>query len=158
MTDILIRPANENDIEPMARWAEAMAWETECKRLNPDAIRRGILAGFKDPERARYYIAQAGDELAGTLMITFEWSDWRCAWWWWIQSVYVAPNHRRKGVYRALHKHVQALAKARDDVCGLRLYVERDNIRAQRTYETLGMRDAGYRMYVTAFDRTKPQP
>ena len=86
-------------------------------------------------------------EPVGTLMFTFEWSDWRCAWWWWIQSVYVAPAHRRKGVYRALYAHVLALARSRADVCGLRLYVERENTNAQRTYEFLGMADSGYRMY-----------
>ena len=83
-------------------------------------------------------------------MLTTEWSDWRDGWWWWIQSVYVAPEARRGGVYRALYAHVLALAGERDDVCGLRLYVERENVNAQRTYEFLGMADAGYRMYEKA--------
>ena len=83
---------------------------------------------------------------AGTLMLTFEWSDWRCGWWWWIQSVYVVPEQRRRGVYRALYDHVLALARAEPDVCGIRLYVERDNLPALRTYEALGMDDSGYRL------------
>ena len=141
------RPARPDDVSLMARWAEAMAFETEDKQLNPNTVGRGILAALEDPARSQYFIAEIAGEPVGTLMLTYEWSDWRCAWWWWIQSVYVAPGHRRKGVYRALYAHVLALAKAQDDVCGLRLYVERENINAQRTYEFLGMLDAGYRMY-----------
>ena len=144
---VRVRPARPDDVSLMARWAEAMAFETEDKQLNPNTVGRGILAALEDPARSQYFIAEIAGEPVGTLMLTYEWSDWRCAWWWWIQSVYVAPGHRRKGVYRALYAHVLALAKAQDDVCGLRLYVERENINAQRTYEFLGMLDAGYRMY-----------
>lgn len=144
---VRVRPARPDDVLLMARWAEAMAFETEDKQLNPNTVGRGILAALEDPARSQYFIAEIAGEPVGTLMLTYEWSDWRCAWWWWIQSVYVAPGHRRKGVYRALYAHVLALAKAQDDVCGLRLYVERENINAQRTYEFLGMLDAGYRMY-----------
>jgi GNAT superfamily N-acetyltransferase len=87
----------------------------------------------------------------GTLMFTREWSDWRNGDWWWIQSVYVAPEHRRQGVYRALYRHVEQLARATPDVIGLRLYVERDNQRAQQTYTALGMVDAGYRIFEAEF-------
>ena len=107
--------------------------------------------GRELPIHRRFFEQMAALDLdgqpVGTLMVTFEWSDWRCGWWWWIQSVYVAPGHRRKGVYRALYAHVLGLAKLDPEVCGLRLYVERDNINALRTYEFLGMLDAGYRMY-----------
>ena len=145
--DIQVRPADAGDVSLMSRWAEAMAFETENKQLDRELVSRGIAIGVGDPGRARYFMASIDGEPVGTLMLTFEWSDWRCAWWWWIQSVYVAPAHRRKGVYRALYGHVQDLARAESDVCGLRLYVERENINAQRTYEFLGMVDAGYRMY-----------
>ena len=145
--DIQVRPATETDVSLMARWAEAMAFETENKQLDRELVARGIAIGVADPARARYFMATIAGEPVGTLMLTFEWSDWRCAWWWWIQSVYVAPAHRRKGVYRALYGHVQDLARAESDVCGLRLYVERENTNAQRTYEFLGMVDSGYRMY-----------
>ena len=142
-----VRPARRDDVSLMARWAEAMALETEDKQLKPDTLRRGIKLAVDDPTRGLYFIADIAGEPVGTLMLTYEWSDWRCGWWWWIQSVYVVPAHRRKGVYRALYAHVLAIAKARDDVRGLRLYVERENSNAQRTYELLGMLDAGYRMY-----------
>lgn len=144
---IRIRAARHDDLTLMARWAEAMAFETEHKHLNPDTVSRGLLRALEDPGRGRYFMAEIAGEPVGTLMLTYEWSDWRCGWWWWIQSVYVAPEHRRKGVYRALYAHVLALAKLDPEVCGLRLYVERENINAQRTYEFLGMLDAGYRMF-----------
>jgi len=111
--------------------------------------------------RARYFIAMRQADVAGretvslpvgTLMLTDEWSDWRNGWWWWIQSVYVAPDHRRRGVYAALHRHVEALARATPGVVGLRLYVERDNARAQETYAALGMVDAGYAVFEQAFE------
>lgn len=84
---------------------------------------------------------------AGTLMLTFEWSDWRNGLWWWIQSVYVEPSQRRGGVFAALYRHVETLARAAPGVIGLRLYVEHANAAAQRTYAALGMHDAGYRIY-----------
>lgn len=152
-----IRAARPDDAALLAQWAIAMAWETEHKRLDPDTVHRGVRAAFEQPARGLYFIAECVvDGVAipvGTLMITYEWSDWRCGDWWWIQSVYVAPEHRRRGVYRALYDHVHALAVARPGVCGLRLYVERDNANAQRTYESLGMRDAGYAMYEDEFVR-----
>lgn len=144
---IAVREATKDDVSLMARWAEAMAFETENKQLDLDTVSRGIGIGVGDPSRSRYFMAEIDGEPVGTLMFTFEWSDWRCAWWWWIQSVYVAPAHRRKGVYRALYAHVLSLASQQADVCGLRLYVERENTNAQRTYEFLGMADSGYRMY-----------
>ena len=132
-----------------------MAQETEGKTLQPDTVRAGIEAGLADPAKARYFIAMhdalAGADTigvpAGTLMLTREWSDWRNGNWWWIQSVYVAAEHRRQGVYQALHSHVAALAQATPGVVGLRLYVERGNAAAQRTYRAMGMADAGYDIY-----------
>lgn len=149
----VIRNATPDDVERMADWAVAMAWETEKKKLDGDTVRRGIRAVFALPGRGRYFIAERGGQPAGTLMITYEWSDWRDGEWWWIQSVYVAPEHRRQGVYAALYAHVKQAAETSADACGLRLYVEHHNANAQRTYESLGMVDAGYRMYEAAFPK-----
>jgi ribosomal protein S18 acetylase RimI-like enzyme len=146
---ILVREARRADLEMLARWAEAMAQETEHKRLDAITVRRGIAVLFDAPARGRYFVAERGGAPAGALMLTHEWSDWRNADWWWIQSVYVDPAQRRHGVYRALHAHVQALAAATSGVCGLRLYVEVDNQVAQRTYAALGMQDARYRVFET---------
>ena len=152
---ILVRPARTDDIAHLAAWAIAMALETEHKRLDQKTVEGGVRAVFDDPGRGRYFIAErtTGDDAVaiGTLMLTHEWSDWRCGDWWWIQSVYVAPDFRRRGAYRALYEHVRALAEVTPRVCGLRLYVERGNVKAQRTYRNMGMHDAGYRMYETEF-------
>ena len=152
-TGFRVRAAHAADAALIAAWNAAMAWETEHKRLDPDTLRAGVAAGLADPAKARYFIAMddaavAGHETigvpVGTLMLTTEWSDWRNGDWWWIQSVYVPAEHRRRGVFAALYRHVEQLARDTPGVIGLRLYVERDNAVAQRTYEALGMRDAGY--------------
>jgi GNAT superfamily N-acetyltransferase len=150
-----IREAGAADAALLARWAQAMALETEQRRLDADTVLAGVVAGLADAAKARYFIAMrdvavAGDELiaepVGTLMLTREWSDWRCGDWWWIQSVYVPEAHRRQGVFAALYRHVEARARAADGVVGLRLYVEDRNAAAQSTYAGLGMADAGYRI------------
>lgn len=146
----IIRAATAQDVPRLRDWAVAMALETEHKALDPGTVEKGILAVLDQPRRGAYFVAERGGEAAGTLMLTYEWSDWRNGDWWWIQSVYVAPQQRRQGVYAALYAHVLAGAKADPAVCGLRLYVERENANAQRTYESLGMVDAGYLMYETA--------
>lgn len=151
MTDILIRPAVEGDIERLVEWGAAMAWETERKRLDIATVTHGVRAGIIDPGKARYFIAERDNQPAGTLMLTFEWSDWRNGQWWWIQSVYVPVEHRRQGVFAALYRHVEQRARATAGVVGLRLYVERDNADAQRTYAAMGMTDAGYRIFEQAF-------
>lgn len=151
-----IRKAHPDDRDLLTQWAQAMAWETERRRLDPDSVRAGIAAGLTDAAKARYFIAMDDAATArsetigvpvGTLMLTTEWSDWRNGDWWWIQSVYVPPEQRRRGVFAALFRHVEQLARQAPGVVGLRLYVERHNATAQRTYATLGMRDAGYLIY-----------
>lgn len=159
-TSLRVREAHGNDCELLARWALAMAWESERKRLDADTVRAGIAAGLADAGKARYFVAMhdaglAGRELVGlpvgTLMLTSEWSDWRNGDWWWIQSVYVPPEQRRRGVFAALYRHVEQAARAHAGVIGLRLYVERANAAARATYARLGMRDAGYAMYEHPF-------
>jgi len=148
MPDALtIRRATVDDTEPLARFTEAMAEETEDKALDPDTVRAGVRAVFDRPEQTFYLVAERDGDVVGSLMITTEWSDWRNADFWWIQSVYVRPEARRTGVYTALHRDVRRRARDADDVCGLRLYVERDNAAAQAAYEELGMGEPPYRMY-----------
>lgn len=155
-----VRDAQSGDAALIARWNVSMAWETEHKQLDPDTVHAGVSAGLADATRSRYFIAMrelpvAGNETiaepVGTLMLTREWSDWRNGEWWWIQSVYVPEAHRRQGVFAALYRHVEALARATDGVIGLRLYVERDNASAQGTYGAMGMVDAGYRVFEAEF-------
>ena len=153
---IRIRAAHPADAAMLADWNAAMALETEDKQLDRDTVHAGVIAGIADPAKARYFVAMedanvAGAETVGipvgTLMLTTEWSDWRNGQWWWIQSVYVPPEHRRKGVFSALYRHVEGLAREAPGVIGLRLFVERGNANAQRTYEALGMQDEGYKVF-----------
>jgi GNAT superfamily N-acetyltransferase len=157
---VRIREAEATDAPLLARWAQAMALETEHKHLDPEVLLAGVVAGIADAAKARYFVAMQDAALAGhetigialgSLMLTREWSDWRNGDWWWIQSVYVEPAHRRQGVFAALYRHVEQQARTTPGVIGLRLYVERDNAVAQRTYAALGMRDAGYAIYEQQF-------
>lgn len=151
----VVRDARPGDAPLLAEWMIAMAWETEHKRLDPDVIAPGVRAVFEQPARGRYFVAECMDAddapaPAACLMLTREWSDWRCGDWWWIQSVYVSPTARRGGVFGALYRDVEGQARANGAV-GLRLYVEWENERAQRTYAALGMQQEHYHMYRTGF-------
>ncbi|MBS0558082.1 MAG: GNAT family N-acetyltransferase [Proteobacteria bacterium] len=144
---IRIRAARVDDVEALATFNAAMAMETEGKSLAAATLRLGVARVLAEPARGFYLIAECADAVAGCLMVTYEWSDWRNGDWWWLQSVYVAPEHRRRGVFRALYAQIERRALENADVVGIRLYVERDNLRAQRTYAALGMAEEGYRMY-----------
>ena len=143
---VSIRTASPADVADLAAWNAAMAWETEHKRLDPERLRRGVGAVLEQPQRGFYLVAEMDGTAVGGLLVTYEWSDWRCGDFWWIQSVYVVPAARRGGVFRALHAAVAERAAAAGAV-GLRLYVETENARAQATYEGLGMQRCHYFMY-----------
>ena len=147
MSNVTIRTATVADAETITAHNLALALEAEQRRLDPETVRTGVRRVLGDPARGVYYVAQLDGKVVGQLLITCEWSDWRDGWLWWIQSVYVAPDVRRQGVYRALHQHVEAQARKQADVRGLRLYVDTANTRAQRVYESLGMRRARYHIY-----------
>jgi GNAT superfamily N-acetyltransferase len=141
---VTIRRGRPHDANVLAEFNALMARETEGKKLDTAVVARGVARVFDDPAKGFYLVAEAGGEVVGQLMVTYEWSDWRDGWFWWVQSVYVRRDHRRRGVFRSLFDEVVRLARAAGDVVGLRLYVERDNARAGATYERLGMTDAGY--------------
>jgi ribosomal protein S18 acetylase RimI-like enzyme len=145
--DVSVRPATPDDLDTLATFNVAMAKETEDKPLDPDTVRAGVRGLFESPSRGFYLVAERDDRLVGSLMITPEWSDWRNGAFWWIQSVYVRPEARRTGVYTALHRDVRRRAREKEEVCGLRLYVERGNETARETYERLGMTETSYRLY-----------
>jgi ribosomal protein S18 acetylase RimI-like enzyme len=148
-TAILVRPAAPSDVDTLATFNVAMAFETEQIALDPGTVRRGVAAVLADPAKGSYRVATRAGAVVGQLMITTEWSDWRCGFWWWIQSVYVAADARRGGVYRALHRSVLEDAERAGDVRGVRLYVEQENTRAQRAYEALGMARGRYLVFET---------
>lgn len=144
---IRVRTASADDTATLVEGNCAMARETESRELDHDRITRGVAKVLADARRGTYYIAEIDGTPAGQMLITTEWSDWRDGWFWWIQSVYVCPAFRGRGVYRALQEHVTRLARATGDVCGLRLYVERENAGARAVYEKLGMTRTSYRLY-----------
>ena len=139
-----IRDARRDDAEFLVAGNIAMALEAEHKRLDPATVARGVRAVLEDPTKGRYFVAERAGQAVGQLMITDEWSDWRNGRFWWIQSVFVLPAARRSGVFRALFRHVEYLARSDSSVCGIRLYVERENERAQATYRHCGLADGGY--------------
>ena len=152
MTDhVKIRDALRSDVKTLIEFNLKMAWETEGKQLDADVLTAGINAAFNNPVHGFYLVAEADGTVAGSLLVTTEWSDWRNGVFWWIQSVYVLPDFRRKGVYRALYREVRERAGQSLQVCGCRLYVERSNHAAQATYNRLGMRDTGYRVFEELF-------
>ena len=148
---IHIRRAAPADFAFIAESNVAMALETEGLALDAARVRAGVGAALADSALGFYLVAEVDGRLAGQLMVTFEWSDWRNGLWWWIQSVYVRPEFRRRGVYRALHRHVAEAARQTGGVCGIRLYVEQDNAIAQQVYESLDMYRTRYRMYEVEF-------
>lgn len=145
--EIKIRIAKAADADSLIEFNQAMALETEGKRLDSKFLRAGVEAVFTDERKGFYVVAETNGEIVGGLMITYEWSDWRNGWFWWIQSVYILPNSRARGVYRKLYEFVKTEAVRRKDVCGFRLYVERENVSAQKVYEKLAMGESHYLMF-----------
>jgi GNAT superfamily N-acetyltransferase len=139
-----IRRAAAGDLDVIARFNAALAWESEHKKLGDAALRRGVRAVLADPHKGFYTLAERAGEVVGQVLVTFEWSDWREGWYWWVQSVYVREDARRGGVFRALFEHLTAVALADPAVIGVRLYVERDNLRARQTYQALGLAEEPY--------------
>jgi ribosomal protein S18 acetylase RimI-like enzyme len=142
-----VRPARPDDLDILVAFEQAMARETESLELDSDTVRTGVAELLTDPTRGRVFLVECNGGPVATLTLTLEWSDWRNAFFWWIQSVYVSPAHRRHGHYRRLHEHVRALAARDPSVCGLRLYVEHENHTAQETYRALGMHETYYRLF-----------
>lgn len=149
---IAVRRAVAADLDTLVRFNMAMAWETEGKALAADTLRRGVRAVLEDAGQGFYLVAEIDRRPAGQLLITTEWSDWRNAWFWWIQSVYVTPEFRCRGVYRAMERRVRREALTAGNVCGLRLYVDRDNRAAQQVYVNLGMVHSNYDLYEVEFE------
>jgi GNAT superfamily N-acetyltransferase len=144
---VTIRPATLNDAPVICEFNRRLALESEAKTLDPTVLASGVAALLSDPARGRYFVAQKGEQVVGQIMITPEWSDWRNAWMWWIESVYVRQDARRQGVFRALYDHVYRAACGDPKVVGLRLYVEKNNHAAQQTYLNLGMEPMNFHLF-----------
>ena len=147
-----IRVATPEDAGVLVEFNAAMALETEGKELLPEVIGAGVRSLLQRESSGFYLVAQDSGRVVGSLLVTKEWSDWRNGDFWWIQSVYVRPEFRRRGVYKRLYRHIQEMAAKDPGVCGFRLYVERENARAQTTYRALGMKETRY----LVFEELKP--
>ncbi|MEW5797516.1 MAG: GNAT family N-acetyltransferase [Bacteroidota bacterium] len=146
-----IRTAQRTDAEIIARFNVALAKETEHFDLDFERTLRGVNAMFDDTARGFYLLAEANGEIAGQLMITYEWSDWRNGVFWWIQSVYIKEAFRAQKIFKSLYEHTVSLAKKEGNVCGLRLYVEKQNEQARAVYKKLGMKVTEYDMLEVDF-------
>jgi GNAT superfamily N-acetyltransferase len=152
---IRIRQAGHDDTNTITAFNTAMAFETEHRHLDQARLRDGVRSLLSHPEYGFYIIAEQPSpdviQPIGQLMITFEWSDWRNGVFWWIQSVYVVPDQRGQGVYQAMHRHIIDKAKSDPSICGIRLYVARDNPRAHAAYRKVGLVSSPYDMYERDF-------
>jgi GNAT superfamily N-acetyltransferase len=152
---LFIRPPTAADAAIIADYNARLAWETESKKLDPPTAMRGVTAQLADPAKGWYLLACEGDDVVGQLAVTFEWSDWKCGWFWWIQSVYVRADARGKGVFKALYRDVVSRAVAAGDVTAIRLYVERENEKGQATYRAMGMTKTSYEVYEKVFEQNQ---
>jgi GNAT superfamily N-acetyltransferase len=143
---ITIRKAKPQDAPVIIDFQEKMAWETEQLTLVPEIVNKGVNAVFANPACGQYWVAAEKGNVVASLLITYEWSDWRNANVWWFQSVYVLPDFRRTGIFRLMYLHIKNEAD-KQGIAGLRLYVEKNNTGAQKTYEALGMNSGHYLMF-----------
>ena len=145
---IKIRKANIHDSPSIVEFQLKMALETEELQLNKSTVEEGVKAVFADENKGNYYVAELEDKVVASLMTTYEWSDWRNGRVLWIQSVFVDKMHRGKGIYRKLYEHVREIVKNDDtDFRGIRLYVDKTNLSAQKVYARMGMENHHYEMY-----------
>lgn len=153
--EIVIRSAHQGDVNTIVQFNAAMALETEQRRLDSARLREGTQTFLGSSHYGFYILAEWHDgnsrKPIGQLMITYEWSDWRNGVFWWIQSVYVVPDRRGVGVFRAMYDHILVTARSAPRVCGIRLYVARDNLRAQTVYQRVGLTPSVYLVFERDF-------
>ena len=140
-----VRRATRTDLPALVKFNLAMAQETEQRSLDVHKLRKGVQAVFDDESKGTYYVLEYEGSVRAALMITSEWSDWRNGMFWWIQSVYVEPHYRRRGMYKTLYEKIKTLSP--EHIVGFRLYVDKNNLSGQKTYENLGMYKISYDMY-----------
>ncbi len=142
-----IRKGQLSDLHALVQFNQAMAEETEGLQLDNEVLTVGVKTLLENPQRGFYLVAEIAGEIVGSLMVTFEWSDWRAKDYYWIQSVYICPQNRRQGIYSKLYQSVKNIAADNGGAASFRLYVEQENNKAQHTYQALGMEQSYYLMY-----------
>ena len=143
---IIVAPADLAYADAITRFQVDMAIESEGLALDFERTLRGVQSVLKDETKGRYVLAIINGRPVGSLMLTREWSDWNCCWYLWIQSVYVSPEYRTKGIFKAMYNKVMELAQS-EETTQVRLYVDKDNQKAQTVYQKLGMSECHYLMY-----------
>lgn len=141
------RKAKFKELETIVDFQILMASETEDMELDKETLMSGVEAVFEDPGKGTYYVATEEEVVIACLLITPEWSEWRNGTVWWIQSVYVVKEHRGKGIFKALYNYIKAMVEGDETLKGIRLYVEKENTKAQAVYEKLGMTAEHYKLY-----------
>ncbi len=142
-----IRLANEEDSQAIINFQMKMAMESEGFALDRETLASGVIAVFRDPQKGKYFVVDHDGKIIASMLLTPEWSDWRNQWVLWIQSVYVLPEYRNKGVFRMMYSHAKKLVEEDNDCAGLRLYVDVDNKNALAVYRALGMDGDHYRVF-----------
>ncbi|MCQ2227947.1 MAG: GNAT family N-acetyltransferase [Bacteroidales bacterium] len=146
--EVIITQGRTEDIEVIAKFQVDMAMESEGTQLDKETVIKGVTAAMNDENKGLYYVARVEGKVVGSLMLTREWSDWNNGWYWWIQSVYVAPDYRRQGIYKSMYQAVCRDAKEQN-VAQVRLYVDKTNTLGQKVYSSLGMQESHYLIYET---------
>jgi GNAT superfamily N-acetyltransferase len=144
---VQIRLASQEDQQIIADFQMKMAMETENFQLDPETVSTGVNAVLRDPAKGKYFVAEVDGQVVASLLITFEWSDWRNKWVAWIQSVYVIEEYRQKGIFKSMYEHVRSWAQNDSEIAGLRLYVDKSNLRAIKVYQKIGMNGEHYQLF-----------
>ncbi len=145
---IKIEQAEKNHATLIADFQIKMAFESETLVLDKKIISKGVNAVFNAPSKGQYFVAKTEqNKIVASLLITYEWSDWRNTWMWWIQSVFVLPEYRRQGIFQLMYNHIKKLVLLDDNIGGIRLYVEKENLNAQKTYNAVGMNGEHYQLF-----------
>ena len=144
--DYTIVRGEVDDIESIVQFQAKMAMESEGTTLDLEKVTKGVTAAMNDESKGIYWVAKVNGKAIGSLMVTRDWSDWNNEWYWWIQSVYVLPDYRKHGVYKAMYSTLKEVAKE-NKVSQIRLYVDKTNHPAQQVYQRLGMHESHYLMY-----------
>ena len=139
-----IRKAALQDLDTIVDFQMKMAWETEELQLEEAVLRKGVEAALTDPDKGQIYVTEDRGQVIGSLMVTREWSDWRNGWVWWIMSLYVIPEYRKQGVFKRMYAYLTECVNADRDLMGLRLYVDKRNVRARKVYAAVGMSGEHY--------------
>ena len=142
-----IRLANEEDHQVIVNFQTRMANETEGLDLDRNILTSGVLAVFRDPQKGKYLVVEDEGKIIASMLITYEWSDWRNQQIFWLQSVFVLPEYRGKQVFSLMFDHVKKLVKDDDKVAGVRLYVDHTNVHAIKVYNAVGMNGEHYHTF-----------